>query len=81
MTFENGFQHGPNKSSYSGGECRGEEGVCGNSVGGKGATGVETIPTDPEHTCTDHAENHAVWRHWHFAEADSATKKDTKEKR
>src|SRR2546421_277337 len=62
------FGHGPNKGGNGSGERCGGEGVCRDGVSSDCATGIESVPADPEHAGADHAKNHAVRGHRFLAE-------------
>jgi hypothetical protein len=57
LALEDPLHKGPGESTEGSGQRGGGEGVGGDHVGGDSATGVESIPADPEEGCTDEADD------------------------
>ena len=77
----NVFEHRPGERANRGGQRRGGECIRRDPIRAERAAGIESVPTDPEHSGPDHAKHHAVRRHDFFAKSEARSEHKTKHER
>ena len=76
FTSKNPFQRGPGRRRDRGREGGTHEGVGCDSICPQRATRVESIPTDPKHSRSNHAKDHRVRCHDFFTETEALSQKN-----
>src|ERR1700751_1920464 len=67
------LNHAPGKSGGSRGYRGGRNRIRRDDIGGNSTSRIESVPTYPEHSGSDHTQNHAVRRHRLFLESEAGT--------